>query len=79
MDRGAWRATGHKGSDTTEQLSISPALPLPTSLSPLITTGLFSTSVSLFLFFLLLCPRVCFLFQIPRMSDIMPYFPFVFQ
>ena len=51
MDRGAWQATGHKGSDTTEQLNISPALPLPTSLSPLVTTGLFSTSVSLFLFF----------------------------
>ena len=52
-------------------LNSLPHLAPPSPLSPLITTNLFSISVSLFHFFLYL--PVCFLFQVPHISDIIQY------
>ena len=54
--------------------SFSPTLPLPTSLSQLVTTSLISVSVSLFLFFLY--SFICFVFQVLHVSDKIAYLPF---
>ena len=69
MDKAAWQAVVHgvAKSQMTESLSMHAPLYCPVSLSPLVTTRLFSTTESASFFCIV---HVCCIFQIPHISDI---------
>ena len=81
MDRGAWRATGHgfaKRRTMTERLTLySPIamLPIPASLSPLVTNSLFSLWVC---FKALFCTLQLIAAALPKACQRVSKFPYYF-